>query len=94
MFSKLIFITTQREIEFVNLGNGYGLSQIVDEKLNNNNFQVWKFKMMNFLMEKEYFEFTINEEQEPTFTKTHISQHQWDFLTWHEKINKVLCWLL
>jgi hypothetical protein len=45
-------------------------------------------------MEKEYFEFTINEEQEPTFTKTHISQHQWDFLTWHEKINKVLYWLL
>jgi len=38
--------------------------------------QVWKFKMMNFSMGKEYFEFIINEEQEPTFTKIHSSQHQ------------------
>jgi hypothetical protein len=57
MFWKKKIITTQREIEFVTLGNGYGLSQIVDEKLDKNNFQVWKFKMMNFLMGKEYFEF-------------------------------------
>ncbi len=40
MFWKLFFITTQREIEFVTLGNGYSLSQIVDEKLDKNNFQV------------------------------------------------------
>jgi hypothetical protein len=76
MFWKIKIITTQREIEFVTLGNGYGLSQIVDEKLDKSNFQVWKFKMMNFLMGKEYFEFIINEEQEPTFTKIHSSQHQ------------------
>jgi hypothetical protein len=28
------------------------LSQIAIEKLDNNNFQVWKFRIMNFLMGK------------------------------------------
>ncbi len=49
--------------------------------------------MMNFLMGKEYFEFIISEKQKPARTKTRISQHQCDFYTWHEKINKVLYWL-
>ncbi len=34
-----------------------GLSQIAIEKLDKNNFQVWKFRIMNFLMGKGYWEF-------------------------------------
>jgi len=40
-----------------------GLSQIVIEKLNKNNFQVWKFKIMNFLMGKGYWEFITGDEK-------------------------------
>jgi hypothetical protein len=42
-----------------------GLSQIAIEKLNKNNFQVWKFRIMNFLMGKCYLEFIIGDEKEP-----------------------------
>jgi hypothetical protein len=42
-----------------------GLSQIAIEKLDKNNFQVWKFRIMNFLMEKGYWEFIIGDEKEP-----------------------------
>jgi hypothetical protein len=41
------------------------LSQIVIEKLNNNNFQAWKFRIMNFLMRKGYWEFITGDEKEP-----------------------------
>jgi hypothetical protein len=43
-----------------------GLFQITIEKLDKNNFQVWKFKIMNFLMGKGYWEFIIGDETEPT----------------------------
>jgi hypothetical protein len=39
-----------------------GLSQIDIEKLNKNNFQVWKFRIMNFLMGKGYWEFITSDE--------------------------------
>jgi hypothetical protein len=39
------------------------------KEIEKNNFQVWKFKMMNFLMGKEYFEFIIGEKQKPTLKK-------------------------
>jgi hypothetical protein len=42
-----------------------GLSQIVIEKLDKNNFQVWKFRIMNFLMGKGYWEFNTSDENEP-----------------------------
>jgi hypothetical protein len=41
------------------------LSQIAIEKLDKNNFQVWKFRIMNFLMGKGYWEFIISDEIEP-----------------------------
>jgi len=40
------------------------LSQIVIEKLNKNNFEVWKFRIMNFLMGKGYWEFITSDEKE------------------------------
>ncbi len=44
-----------------------GLSQIAIEKLDKNNFQVWKFWIMNFLMGKGYREFIIDDDDEPLF---------------------------
>jgi len=40
-----------------------GLSQITIEKLDKNNFQVWKFRIMNFLMGKGYWEFITGDEK-------------------------------
>ncbi len=42
-----------------------GLSQMAIEKLNKNNFQVWKFRIMNFLMGKGYREFITGDEKKP-----------------------------
>jgi len=39
-----------------------GHSQIAIEKLDKNNFQVWKFRIMNFLMGKGYWEFVTSDE--------------------------------
>jgi len=41
------------------------LSQIVIEKLDKNNFQVRKFRIMNFLMGKGYWEFITSDETKP-----------------------------
>jgi hypothetical protein len=46
-----------------------GLFQIAIEKLNKNNFQVWKFRIMNFLMGKGYWEFITGDAKEPPFPK-------------------------
>jgi hypothetical protein len=45
------------------------LSQIVIEKLDKNNFQVWKFRIMNFWMGKGYWEFITDDENEPPLPK-------------------------
>jgi hypothetical protein len=41
------------------------LFQIAIEKLDKNNFQVWKFRIMNFLMGKGYWELITGDENEP-----------------------------
>jgi hypothetical protein len=41
------------------------LSQIAIEKLDKNNIQVWKFRIMNFLMGKDYCEFITGDEKKP-----------------------------
>jgi hypothetical protein len=45
------------------------LSQIPIEKLDKNNFQAWKFWIMNFLMGKSYWEFIISDEKKPPLPK-------------------------
>jgi hypothetical protein len=45
------------------------LSQIVIEKLNKNNFQVWKFRIMNFLMGKGSWELITSDEKKPPLPK-------------------------
>ncbi len=46
-----------------------GLSQIVIKKLDKNNFQMWKFKIMNFLMGKGYWKFITSDETKPPLPK-------------------------
>jgi hypothetical protein len=70
-----------------------GLSQIVIEKLNKNNFQVWKFRIMNFLMGKGYSEFITGDEKKPLLPENPTQQQLQANKTWHEKARKVLYWL-
>jgi hypothetical protein len=51
-----------------------GLSQIAIEKLDKNNFQMWKFMIMNFLMGNGYWEFIICDENEPPLPKNPTQQ--------------------
>jgi len=69
------------------------LSQIAIKKLNKNNFQVWKFRIMNFLMGKGYWEFITSDEKEPPLPENPTQQQIQANKTWHEKVRKILCWL-
>jgi len=69
-----------------------GLSQIAIEKLNKNNFQVRKFKIMNFLMGKGYWEFITGDEKKPPFPENPTQQQIQTNKTWHEKTRKTLYW--
>jgi hypothetical protein len=40
-----------------------GLFQTIIEKLDEINFQMWKFRVMNFLMGKGYWEFITSDEK-------------------------------
>ncbi len=70
-----------------------GLSQIAIEKLDKNNFQVWKFRIMNFLMGKGYWEFITGDEKEPPLPENPTQQQIQANKSWHEKVRKVLYWL-
>jgi hypothetical protein len=65
-------------------------SQIVIKKLDQNNFQVWKFKIMNFLMGKGYWEFISVDEIKPLLPENPTQQEIQANKTWHEKARKVL----
>jgi hypothetical protein len=70
-----------------------GFFQIVIEKLHKNNFQVWKFRNMNFLMGNGYWEFITSDEKEPPLPENPTQQQIQANKTWHEKARKVLYWL-
>jgi len=69
------------------------LFQIAIEKLDKNNFQVWKFRIMNVLMGKGYWEFIIGDEKETPLPENPTQQQIQTNKTWHEKTRKVLYWL-
>jgi len=70
-----------------------GLFQIAIEKLDKNNFQVWKFRIMNFLMGKGYWEFITGDEKESPLPENPTQQQIQANKTWHEKAKKILYWL-
>ncbi len=51
------------------------LSQIAIEKLDKNNFQVWKFRIMNLLMGKGYWEFIIGDETKLPLLENPLAFH-------------------
>jgi hypothetical protein len=67
-----------------------GLSQIAIKKLDKKNFQVWKFRIMNFLMGKGYWEFVTSDETEPPLPENLAQQQIQANKTSHEKARKVL----
>jgi len=67
-----------------------GLFQITTRKLNKNNFQVWKFRIMNFFMTKGYWEFIISDEKKPLLPKNPTQQQIQANKTWHEKVRIIL----
>jgi hypothetical protein len=70
-----------------------GLFPIAIEKLNKNNFQVWKFRIMDFLMGRGYWEFITSDEKEPHLPENPTQQQIQSNKNWHEKIRKILYWL-
>ena len=66
------------------------VNQIVAEKLDKNNFQAWKFRMMNFLMGKGYWEFITENEGEPVLANVLNQQEMQAFKGWHERARKVI----
>ncbi len=74
----------------VSLEMADGLSQIAIEKLDKNNFQVWKFRIMNFLMGKGYWEFITNDETKTLLPENPTQQQIQANKTWHEKARKIL----
>jgi hypothetical protein len=69
------------------------LSQISIEKSDKNNFQVRKFRIMNFLMGKGYWEFITGDKTEPLLPENPTQQQIQANKIWHEKVRKVLYWL-
>ena len=43
--------------QFAEMANNDGISGLISEKLDKNNFHAWKFRMTNFLMGKGYWEY-------------------------------------
>ncbi len=69
------------------------MSKIATEKLDKNNFQACKFRIMNFLMGEGYWEFITSDETEPPLSENPTQQQIQTNKTWHEKIRKILYWL-
>ena len=51
------------------MANTDGLSNIVEDKLDKNNFHAWKFGMTNFLMGKGYWEYIEGEQEDQRYQK-------------------------
>jgi hypothetical protein len=66
------------------------VSQIAIKKLDKNNFQVWKFRIMNFLMGKGYWEFITGDDTDAPLLENPTQQQIQANKTWHEKTKKVL----
>ena len=47
------------------MANNDGISGLISEKLDKNNFHAWKFRMTNFLMRKGYWEYIEGDQEAP-----------------------------
>ena len=74
-----------------NSSSSDNVTQIVGEKLDNNNYAIWKFRMENFLIGKGYWDLVTGDELEPRIPKRNATiDHQKAHNTWLERARKVL----
>ena len=71
------------------------INQIVQEKLDKNNFHARRFRITNFLMGKGYWEYIEGEHEEaPRVPKNNPSAEQLKaFKDWNQGARKVMYWL-
>ena len=71
------------------------INQIVSEKLDDNNFHAWKFRITNFLMGKGYWEYIEGEHEEaPVIPEENPTPaHVKAFKDWNQGARRVLHWL-
>lgn len=77
-----------------NYSSSNNITQIVGEKLNNNNYAIRKFCMEKILIEKGYWNLVTSDEPDPRVPKRNTTTDQQKaHKTWLEKTRKVLHWL-
>ena len=77
------------------MANNDGISGLISEKLDKNNFHAWKFRMTNFLMGKGYWEYIEGDlKNAPDLLETSASVTQVKaFEDWNQGARKVMYWL-
>ncbi|MCO5550195.1 hypothetical protein L7F22_003677 [Adiantum nelumboides] len=72
-----------------------GISGLVSDKLDKNNFHAWKFRMTNFLMGKGYWDYIDgNQEEMPELPDVNSTAEQIKaFKDWNQGARKVMYWL-
>ncbi|MCO5547085.1 hypothetical protein L7F22_000526 [Adiantum nelumboides] len=77
------------------MSNNDGISGLVSDKLDNNNFHVWKYRMTNFLMGKGYWDYIDgNQEEMPELPDVNPTTEQRKaFKDWNQGDKKVMYWL-
>ena len=72
-----------------------GISGIVSDKLDKNNFHAWKFRMTNFLMGKGFWEYIDGDQEEAPELPTHnpTAAEIKAYKDWNQGSRKVMYWL-
>ena len=77
------------------MANNDGISGLISEKLDKNNFHAWKFRMTNFLMGKGYWEY-IEGDQEvpPQIPEANATLAELKAVKdWNQGARKIMYWL-
>ncbi|MCO5601132.1 hypothetical protein L7F22_055251 [Adiantum nelumboides] len=82
-------------VGFCKISKNDGISGLVSDKLDKNNFHAWKFKMTNFLMGKSYWDYIDgNQEEMPELPDVNPTAEQIKaFKDWNQGARKVMYWL-
>ncbi|MCO5552808.1 hypothetical protein L7F22_006325 [Adiantum nelumboides] len=72
-----------------------GISGLVSDNLDKNNFHAWKFRMTNFLMGKGYWDYILGDQEKmPELLDVNPTAHQIKaFKDWNQGARKVMYWL-
>ena len=72
-----------------------GISGIVRDKLDKNNFHAWKFRMTNFLMGKGFWEYIDGDQEEAPELPEHnpTAAQIKAYKEWNQGSRKVMYWL-